>query len=181
MESSFARSASSILSNKFKKIKLCHNGQLIILRVILSEDRPRFHLALLGAAMHSTSLRYAQNDTGGRSRNPKGKRRSRLDLANYPRLFVTEPKNLKYKGDKKMEALKKIFPLSFKYTKDVPNLIIGILIQLVVGIIAGVLIGILAKVPVVNLVVGLVGGLVDLYVIAGIVIQVLVFAKVIKE
>ena len=63
-----------------------------------------------------------------------------------------------------MEALKKIFPLSFKYTKDVPNLIIGILIQLVVGIIAGVLIGILAKVPVVNLVVGLVGGLVDLYV-----------------
>ena len=50
-----------------------------------------------------------------------------------------------------METLKKIFPLSFKYTKDVPNLIIGILIQLVVGIIAGVLIGILAKVPVVSL------------------------------
>ena len=44
-----------------------------------------------------------------------------------------------------MDMLKKFFPLSFKYTKDVPNLIIGILIQLVVGIIAGVLIGVLAK------------------------------------
>ena len=29
----------------------------------------------------STSLRYAQNDTGGRSRNPKGERQCRSDLA----------------------------------------------------------------------------------------------------
>lgn len=80
-----------------------------------------------------------------------------------------------------METLKKIFPLSFKYTKDVANLVIGILIQLVVGIVAGVLIGILAKIPVLGIIIGLVGGLIDLYVLAGIVIQVLVFAKVIKD
>ena len=79
-----------------------------------------------------------------------------------------------------MDALKKIFPLSFKYTKDVANLIIGILIYLVVGFIGGVAIGILAHLPIVNLVVGIVGGLLDLYCLAGIVIQVLVFAKVLK-
>ena len=80
-----------------------------------------------------------------------------------------------------METLKKIFPLSFKMTKDVPNLIIGILIYLVVGILAGVVIGICALIPVVNILCGLAGGLVDLYVLAGIVIQILVFCKVIKD
>ena len=33
-----------------------------------------------------------------------------------------------------MDALKKIFPLSWKYTKDVANLIIGIIVYIVVGI-----------------------------------------------
>ncbi len=79
-----------------------------------------------------------------------------------------------------MDALKKIFPLSFKYTKDVANLIIGILIYIVVGIIGGVLIGIVGLIPFVGIVLALVGGLLDLYVVAGIVIQVLVFCKVLK-
>ncbi len=79
-----------------------------------------------------------------------------------------------------MELLQKIFPLSFKYVKDVPNLIIGVLIQLVVGIVAGVLIGVLSMIPIVNIIAGLVGGLIDLYVFAGIVIQFLVYFKVIK-
>ena len=39
-----------------------------------------------------------------------------------------------------MDALKKIFPLSWKYTKDVANLLIGIIIYIVVGIVAGVVI-----------------------------------------
>ncbi len=79
-----------------------------------------------------------------------------------------------------MDTLKKIFPLSFKYVQDVANLIIGILIQLVVGIIAGVLIGVLAHLPIIGIVILAVGGLIDLYVFAGIVIQILVFAKVLK-
>lgn len=79
-----------------------------------------------------------------------------------------------------MDTLKKIFPLSFKRTDSVANLIIGILIYLVVGIIGGVAIGILAHLPIVNLVVGIVGGLLDLYCVAGIVIQILVFCKVLK-
>ncbi len=87
-----------------------------------------------------------------------------------------------------MDMLKKIFPLSWKYTKDVANLIIGIIIQLVVGIIAGVVIGVaglFTGIPVLGfilaLVLRIVGSLIDLYVLVGIVLQVLVFAKVIKD
>ena len=49
-----------------------------------------------------------------------------------------------------MDALKKFFPLSFKYTKDVANLIIGIIIYLVVGAVAGILIGVLALIPIIG-------------------------------
>ncbi len=87
-----------------------------------------------------------------------------------------------------METLKKIFPLSFKRTDTAGNLIVGILLYLVVGIVAGVVIGVaglLTGIPVVGfilaLVLRLVGSIVDLYVLAGIVIQILVFAKVIKD
>ena len=88
-----------------------------------------------------------------------------------------------------MDALKKIFPLSFKFTKDVPNLIIGIILYILVGIVAGAVIGlstlITAWIPVLGLLIawalGIVGSLVGVYTLAGIVIQILVFAKVIKE
>lgn len=88
-----------------------------------------------------------------------------------------------------METLKKFFPLSWKYTKDVANFIIGIIVYLVVGLLAGVVIAlsglIVGWIPVVGglvgIVLGLIGGLVDIYVLAGIVIQILVFAKVIKD
>ena len=87
-----------------------------------------------------------------------------------------------------MDALKKIFPISFKYTKDAANLIIGILIYVVAGIIAGAIIWlsgmITGWIPVIGMLVGwilgLLGSLIDVYVVAGIVIQVLVFAKVLK-
>ncbi len=88
-----------------------------------------------------------------------------------------------------MESLKKYFPMSWKYTKDVPNLIKGIIIYLLVGILAGVVIAlsglITGWIPVVGAIIGIVlklaGALVDVYVVAGIVIQVLVYAKVIKD
>ena len=88
-----------------------------------------------------------------------------------------------------MDTLKKIFPLSFKRTDSVANLIIGILIYLVVGLVAGALIAISGLVtgwiPVIGAligwVLGIVGTIVDIYVVAGIVIQILVFAKIIKE
>lgn len=78
-----------------------------------------------------------------------------------------------------MELLKKCFPLSFG-AKDIAGLIIKILIYLVVGIVAGVLLGVLSHIPVVNIVVGLVGGLVDLYCLAGIIITLLDYFKILK-
>ena len=87
-----------------------------------------------------------------------------------------------------MDMLKKFFPLSFKYTKDVANVIIGVLVQLVVGLLAGLLVALAGLVtgwiPVlgalIGIVLGLVGSLIDLYVLAGIVIQLLVYFKVLK-
>jgi len=87
-----------------------------------------------------------------------------------------------------METLKKFFPLSFKRTDSVGNLIVGILIYLVVGILAGLVIGLATLIggwipvlgTILGIVLGLAGSLVDLYVFAGIVIQILVFCKVIK-
>lgn len=88
-----------------------------------------------------------------------------------------------------MDALKKIFPLSFKYKNSVAELIIGIILQLLVGIVAGLIIWLATAITgwipvlgvVIGIVIGLVGGLIDLYVLAGIVIEILAFAKVLKD
>ncbi len=79
-----------------------------------------------------------------------------------------------------MDILKKIFPLSFKFTQDVANLIIGIIIYVVGGAVAGVLIGVLSHLVIVGPIIAIVGSLVDIYCVAGIVIQVLAFTKVLK-
>ena len=79
-----------------------------------------------------------------------------------------------------MDMLKKLFPLSFKYVDSVSNLVIGILVYLIAGFLIGALIRILAKIPVLGLIFGIAGGLVDIYCLAGIVIQVLVYIKVLK-
>ena len=79
-----------------------------------------------------------------------------------------------------IEALKKLFPFSFTKKDGIAALIINILIYLVVGAVAGFLIGILAGIPIVGIVVGLVGGLIDLYVLAGVIISVLDYCKVLK-
>lgn len=87
-----------------------------------------------------------------------------------------------------MDTLKKFFPLSWKYSKDVANVIVGILVHLIIGIVAGALIWlstlIVGWIPVLGALVGwalgVVSAIVDLYVVAGIVIELLVFFKVIK-
>lgn len=82
-----------------------------------------------------------------------------------------------------MDVLKKIFPLSWKFTGSVANLVIGVLVYLVVGIIGGVAIGIvgLIPLPLLGTILGLVGGLIDLYVVGGIVIMFLAHFKVLKD
>ena len=79
-----------------------------------------------------------------------------------------------------MDALKKIFPFSFKQKDSIAALIINILLYLVVGVIIGFVVGIIALIPIIGLVGGLIGGLIDLYVLAGIVISILDYCKVLK-
>ena len=79
-----------------------------------------------------------------------------------------------------METIKKIFPYSFKEKNDIGALIVNILIQFLVGAIAGILIGVLARIPILGIVIVLLGGLIDLYVVAGIVLSILDYLKVLK-
>ena len=88
-----------------------------------------------------------------------------------------------------METLKKFFPLSFKRLDSVANLVIGILIYLLVGLVAGALIAlstlIVIWIPVIGAIIGwalgVVSSLIGLYVLAGIIIQILAYCKVFKD
>lgn len=87
-----------------------------------------------------------------------------------------------------MDLLKKFFPLSWKYKSEVKDLIIGIIIYLVAGIIGGVILaiaGLFTGIPVLGAILGIllraIGALIDVYVVAGIVIEVLLFTKVLKD
>ena len=84
-----------------------------------------------------------------------------------------------------MDLLKKLFPISWKYKSEAKDLVIGIIIYLVAGIIGGVLLGVaglFTGIPVLGAILGIllraIGALLDIYVVAGIVIEVLLFAKV---
>ena len=79
-----------------------------------------------------------------------------------------------------MDFLKKFFPLSFKYVGEAANLVVGIIIYVVAGIVGGLLIGLFGGIPVLNILCPLLGALLDVYVVAGIVIEILVHCKVIK-
>lgn len=88
-----------------------------------------------------------------------------------------------------METLKKFFPYSFKKTETAADLVVTIILYLVAAIVIGAVLSLamllLAFIPVVGLILcwllGVVSSLLGLYVLAGIVIAILVFAKVIKE
>ena len=79
-----------------------------------------------------------------------------------------------------MDILKKVFPLSFKYIGEVSSLVIGIIIYVLVGIVGGAVIALTASLPVVGIICGLVGLVLDLYVTAGLVIEILAHCKVLK-
>ena len=85
--------------------------------------------------------------------------------------------------------LKKWFPLSFKYSDSVTSLVVGIIIYVVVGILAGLVIS-LANVlfgwiplllgSILSVIFKAIGTVIDVYVTAGIIIEVLAFCKVLK-
>lgn len=88
-----------------------------------------------------------------------------------------------------MDILKKIFPLSWKFTKDVGNFIVGIIIYILLGFVFGLvagLVGLLVSgIPVVGAIIiwalGAIGSVIGLYSLIGLVLLILVFCKVIKD
>ena len=79
------------------------------------------------------------------------------------------------------ELLKKVFPLSYGFADNLTNLIIGIVIYLVVGAVVGLVLGLIAKIlSFIAFVFGIIGWVFGIYCTAGIVIQLLVFFKVIN-
>ena len=102
---------------------------------------------------------------------------------------VQKHKTILYIGVIIMDALKKFFPLSFKRTESIGSLIIGILIYLVVGVVVGALITLSTFIavwlpivgPIIAWALGVISSLIGIYVLAGIIIQILVFANVIKD
>ena len=89
-----------------------------------------------------------------------------------------------------MDLLKKLFPISWKYQSEVKDLVIGIIIYVVAGAIGGVVLTVAGAIAgllpsilgvIVGALLGAIGGLVELYILAGIVLEVLLFAKVLKD
>ena len=80
-----------------------------------------------------------------------------------------------------MDILKKLFPLSFKMTGSVANLIIGTIIYVVLGAIVGTAVALLSQIPVLGIIISLVGSLVGIYVAGGIVVMFLYHFKVLKD
>ncbi len=80
-----------------------------------------------------------------------------------------------------MDILKKVFPLSFK-ANDVAYLVISIIVYVLASTIIGVINGILAIIPLIGFILaavfGLVSAIVGIYCLAGIVISILVFLKI---
>ena len=84
--------------------------------------------------------------------------------------------------------LKKLFPISWKNSKGAADFIVGLLTYIAIGLIAGAAIwvatAIVGRIPVVGAIIGwalgIVSTIVALYVLIGIILLILVFAKVIK-
>lgn len=88
-----------------------------------------------------------------------------------------------------MDLLKQIFPISFKYKDSGKDLAIGIIVHIVVAILAGVLIWLATAltgwIPAVGALIGwilgIVSSLIGLYALVGIILEILAFAKVLKD
>ncbi len=89
-----------------------------------------------------------------------------------------------------METLKKFFPLSFKKRENGSELAVGIIVYVVAGLIAGAvlallgwLVGLIGGIVagLLGTLLGIVGTVVEVYVVAGIVLQILYFCKVLKD
>lgn len=78
-----------------------------------------------------------------------------------------------------MDFLEKFFPHAFK-ANELKDFIVSLIVYVVIDIVCGSVIVLLASIPLVGVIFSLLGGLVGLYAFVGIVLSILVFAKVLK-
>lgn len=87
-----------------------------------------------------------------------------------------------------MSLLKKWFPISFSRSKSVVDMIIGIILYILIGIVAGLLIWVATLltgwIPAVGGIIawllGIVSTIVEVWVVAGIIVLILAFFKILK-
>ena len=78
-----------------------------------------------------------------------------------------------------MDFLKKFWPNAFK-ANELAAFIIALIIYIVIDVVCGFVIGLLAQLPIIGFIFSLLGSLVGLYAFIGIILSILVFAKVLK-
>lgn len=78
-----------------------------------------------------------------------------------------------------MELLKQFFPHAFRVT-DVTSLVIMLVIYALIDLVCGLVIGFLSSIAIIGIIFSLLGAVIGLYALVGIVLSVLVFAKVIQ-
>ena len=78
-----------------------------------------------------------------------------------------------------MDILKKYWPHAYK-APELNAFIITLLIYILIDVVCGFVIGLLVKIPVIGIIFTLVGSLVGLYALVGVVLSILIFAKVLK-
>ena len=79
-----------------------------------------------------------------------------------------------------METLRKFFPYSFQYKKDIGALIVNVLLHIVAGIVIGFVLAICLFIPVINIIAALASKLVELYLAIGVILSVLDYCNVLK-
>ena len=79
-----------------------------------------------------------------------------------------------------METLRKFFPYSFQYKKDIGALIVNVLLHIVAGIVTGFVLAFCLFIPVINIIAALASKLVELYLAIGVILSVLDYCKVLK-
>ena len=76
-------------------------------------------------------------------------------------------------------AVKKYFPHAFK-ANDVKDLIIGLVVYALIAFVAGLVLGLLGIIPILGFIFRVIGWLVEIYCIAGVILSILVFLKIVQ-
>ena len=78
-----------------------------------------------------------------------------------------------------LSSLRKYFPQAFA-SRDVRSLVVTLITYAIFSFLAGIVLGLLSGIPILGLIFSVIGWMVELYCVAGIVLAILVFLKVVQ-